>query len=232
MVALPQMFDARAVAPANPDGQGAFSVGLVPAKIVKNDMVQNKTPNTGGHVALTFEGMAGENLGRTMVWRLNLYNIGENAQQAIDIAYKQLSAICHAVGVFNVTNMDELMNRPLIAVVRQQKDNPQYTEIAGVADYNGDVPGRPGVKVMTPVAIPVTAAAPAPAGQVWQPPAQAPAAAPVQQPAPTPAATAFGPATTPVAGAPAGWPGQPAATPAAPAVSAVANMPDWAKPKA
>lgn len=222
MVQLAQAFDARLVRPSDPDGLGGFPVGNHPVVIKKTEMKANSKEGTGHHAELTLMCYDGPAKGSTAPYRLNLYHT--SSQEATRIAYEQLSALCHVTGVYSVQELDNLIDKPFIAVVEQQADT-KYTQIRGVLDINGDKPGQPGVKGKVAVA-----AAPAPAAQTapaWQPPAQT-AAAPVQTAAAPPAAAAWGPqATAPAAPVIAAFP------PAAAAAPAVANgAPAWATPGA
>lgn len=91
------------------------------------------------------------------------YNLWNKNAQAVDIAERQLSAVCHAVGVFKVPSIPanptpadfdkagiELRNTRLIIDVDYQSgqepsaDRPQggYTELKRVYDANGNEPGK------------------------------------------------------------------------------------------
>lgn len=224
MVQLAQAFDARSVKPSDPDGGSQLSVGNHPVSVTKTEMKPNKDASTGYHAVLTLSAYDGPDKGKSSLYRLNLYH--QSSQDAVRIAYEQLSALCHVTGVFNITDLDQLMQKPFIAVVESQNDQqyPNSTQVKGVLDINGDKPGQPGVKGTIRVAAPATATA-APAMQPWSPPGNAAAAPAVATAAPSPAATSFGPASAapaPVAA--------PAWTPqtAAPAVAAVAPAaPAW-----
>lgn len=200
-----QPFDARTVEPASfapPPPLADYHV-----RITESEGKSTKD-NTGGLLELWLEILdPGPQQGRKIRYGLNLYNV---SQQAIDIAYRQLSALCHVTGQFNVTDSRQLHNIPFIATIGPQANNPTYSNVFGVKDINGNIPGK-------------SAAAPAPPA----PPAVAPAAAPAWAP---PGATTAAPAWTPP-GAPA--PAQPAA-PAPPvwgqpAQPAVAPAPGWAQ---
>lgn len=173
MVQLAQAFDVRQVRPADPDGGQSFPVGHHKVIISKTDWAKTKD-GTGTMLVLTLKAIEGPASGMEAAYRLNLYN---NNQDAVRIAYEQLSAIGHVTGVYNVQETDHLLNKPFIAVVVSQND-PKYpngTQIRGVLDMNGDKPGQPGVKGAPPQTAqqqqPDQGAAPAPA---WQPPAAAP----------------------------------------------------------
>lgn len=232
------MFDARTVEPqsfAPPPPLADYHV-----RITDSEPKPTKD-ESGGMLVLQLEILdPGPFQGRKIPYFLNLFN--KNAQ-TVEIAYRQLSAVCWVTGVFNVQDTRQLHNIPFIATIGPQKENPQYSNVFGVKDINGNQPGKvganPGAQAPAPAAVaPAPAWAP-PAAQpaavapppAWAPPgAQAPAPAPgwapppaaPGPPAPTwqpPAAAAAPPVWTPPGAAPApaaqpGW--QPSGAPAAP----------------
>lgn len=135
-------FDARNVEPNQ--GGGAHPVGKFPATIVGTAIVENKDKN-GGHAAIEYQTPAG-----TITQRLNLWN---KSEQAVNIAHGQLSAICHATGIYNVKGDDELAalrgGKCVIEVVYQkghapgETDAKGYTEFKKVYDAAGNEPGKP-----------------------------------------------------------------------------------------
>ena len=130
--------------------------------------------------------------------RLNLMN---DSQEAVDIAYRRLSAYCHVLGKYRINQTEELHNQPLRVVVSQQKKHPEYVEISRILDINGNEPHKAGQgppaaqagawtapKENTPVPTggtgawtqpaDKTAVDPAPASGSWQPSSEAPKTAP------------------------------------------------------
>ncbi len=116
----------------------------------------------------------------------NRYNLWNKNEQAVDISRKQLSAVCHSVGIYqlksvpaNPTPADyekagiELRNSRLMIDVDYQKGNepsaerPQggYTEIKRIYDANGNEPG----KAPAAAAQPQSGGWSAPAGNAAQP---------------------------------------------------------------
>jgi hypothetical protein len=185
MVAMQGGFDARQVQPDQ--GMPTHPVGKFPAAITNTSIDANKE-NTGGYLAVEFTTPAGKIVGRYNLWNTN--------PQAVEIAQKQLSALCHATGIFQISYANEgreLMNAQLqIEVTKQPKSD--YTQVSRVYDVHGNEPGK------------------APANAPQTAPAQPP-----QQPAAPPAQGGWGapPATGP-APAPAAWGGNGAGAPAAP----------------
>ena len=166
-------FDATKVEPAGMSSQLPVSGPDGYSVIISASEMKENKDKTGGYLELTLQVIDGEHKGESGAYRLNLFH---STPKTVEIAYRQLSAICHAVGVFQVGDSTQLHNIPFKAVVGLQKgENPEgYTEVKGVLCMDGSAPGKP--KSAAP------AAQPAPV----QPAAQAAQAAPAawgQQPA-------------------------------------------------
>ena len=209
-------FDATSVDPAT--AQSQFPVGRHPVVIKSSQSLPVKDKPNAGLLALSCEIIDGPSKGITGVYRLNLWS--DNAQAA-DIASKQLSAICHVTGIYNlndtVNRCSELFGKPFCVIVSQQTANPQYTQVDGVTDMQGNPPmkGQPAATQTQPAQ-----PAPQPAQPGWPVNAQ-----PQAQPASTPAQTvapSWGGAQQPP-GSAQGWTQPPA--PAAPAQAA----PPWSQ---
>ena len=197
MAQLIQAFNAQQYDPTQ--GGGSLPVGRHPVIIESSEVKANKA-NDGGYLQLNLKLIDGPQMGTTGAYRLNLYH--SNPQTA-EIAHRQLSAICHVIGVFNVQDSQQLHNIPFIIEVGLQKGEEAaqkgYTEVKKVFDINGNEPGK--------------------AGQ------GAPAAQPQQQPA---AQGGFGqqqPAAQPQGNAPAWGGGQPAQQ--QPQGAPAGNAPAW-----
>lgn len=220
---LIQAFNAQQFDPTQ--GVGSLPIGKHPVIVESSEVKANKN-NDGGYLQLNLRIIDGPQQGTTGAYRLNLYHAN---QQTVEIAHRQLSAICHVVGVYMVSDSSQLHNLPFLIEVGPQKNDPTYTEVKKVFDMNGNEPGKAGQGA--PAAQP-QAQQPAGFGQQQQQPqgqqpawgAQAPAAAPQQpQPGQTPAWGGQAPAQQqqPTAAPAAGpaWGGgqqqQPAAAPAA-----------------
>lgn len=206
-------FDAHQVEPASfapPPPMADYHVRITESE------AKPTADQSGGYLELTLEILdPGPYVGRKVPYRLNLYN---KSQQTVEIAYRQLSAVCHVTNVFQVQDSRQLHNIPFIATIGPQKDNPQYANVFGVKDLSGAIPGKPGAAApAAPFAQPAAPAA-APAAPAWSAPsAPAAPAAPPAQPAWQQPPQAAAPAAAPV------WsPGPPAAAPAAPGAA-----PSW-----
>ena len=208
MAQLLQAFNAQQFDPTQ--GGGSLPVGRHPCIIESSEVKANKA-NDGGYLQLNVKLIDGPQTGTTGAYRLNLYH--SNPQTA-EIAHRQLSAICHCVGVFNVKDSGQLHNIPFIIEVGLQKGEEAaqkgYTEVKKVFDINGNEPGKAGQGA--PQAQPQQQPA-AQGGFGQQQPAQQP-----QQPQ---SGAAWGgqpaqqPAAQPQGNAPAWGGGQPAQQPAA-----------------
>lgn len=108
-------FDANTVEPRTE--YTALPAGEYEVVITDSEMKSTKA-NTGKYLEIRAEVIAGEFKGRKLFTRLNLENPNPTA---VEIARRELSSICHAVGVLHPTDSAELHNLPLIARVRQTR---------------------------------------------------------------------------------------------------------------
>lgn len=127
-------FDATNIPPEQ--GIGAHPPGMFDATISNTEVKPNKD-NTGGYLEVEFTTAAGR--------IINRYNLWNQSQQAVEIANKQLSALCHATGTFRLDFNNKaaaLRGLPLRIEVAPQKNDPQYVEVKKVFDKHGNEPGR------------------------------------------------------------------------------------------
>lgn len=75
---------------------------------------------TGTFLQFTFEVIDGPMKGRKLWARLNLNNPN---QTAVDIAKRELGAICRASGIIKPTDSAELHNRPILVTVAVEVDD-------------------------------------------------------------------------------------------------------------
>jgi len=180
-------FDATTVAPSQPPE--ALETGWYPANLINTEMKPTKD-GQGQYLEVTFRISSGAATGRTFKSRLNLQN---KSQQAVDIAYAELSAICHAVGKLRVGQAMELHGGVLEVYLKRVPRNDNASLMTNdVAGYrapgaNGNQPGFSGAVGTQTAAAPAWVAAP----PVAQPPVQQPTYAPppsaVGAPPPAPA---------------------------------------------
>lgn len=186
------MFDARAFEPKQ--GMPSHPDGKFPA-IVSNTEIAPTKDGTGGMFVVEFSTPAGK-----IVKRYNLFN---NSAEAVRIAQHELSALCHATGVYQVDPNNQgaaLRNAQLVIEVAPQRKNPEYHEVVKVYDRNGNEPGKPGGAAPQPAMPPAQPqyqapqGGPAPAQAGWTPnAATGPAPQQPAQPGPAPAQGGWGP---------------------------------------
>ena len=198
-------FDASQVAP-DTGAQDALPAGWYDVVMEASEMKPTKD-NAGSYLECKLNVIAPQNFqGKKIYTRLNLRNANATAQE---IGYKQLSAICHAVGVLQVADSAQLHNIPFKVKLKLRPAEGPYeasNDVTAYKNINEQVgvpavagfPAAPAAPMAPPSfaapAAPMPQAAPAApqwqqpqAPQPWQQP-QAPAAAapqmPAQQPAP------------------------------------------------
>ena len=172
-------FDASGVEPAVP-----FEIlppGKYRAQIVQSEMQPTKQGD-GQMLCLEFDLLDGPYQGRKLWERLNLVN---RSQQTVEIAQRQLSAICHAIDRIQVTDSEQLHFRPMLLTVaveldkrdehlpadqrRKQNRGKGYARASGVAAAPAATPARPSSSpAATAPAASRTAAATAPASPPWR----------------------------------------------------------------
>ena len=131
-----------------------------------SEMKPTKSGN-GQFLQFTFEVLDGPQKGRKLWARLNLVNPN---QIAVDIAQRELGAICRAVGVIKPSDSAELHNKPMLITVAVEIDD-RKRENNIIKKYEAVGPGA--------AAAAPTAAGGAPwGGQQAAPAAAVPAAAP------------------------------------------------------
>lgn len=114
--------------------------------IAKSNMKKTKD-ETGMMLALECSIIEGQYQGRVVYWNLNLFNA---SQQASEIAAKQLSAISHVTGVYDVADVGGpdnstpmIHNIPFLAhVVVSPGNSGPMNNIRSVKDVNGNLPGK------------------------------------------------------------------------------------------
>jgi hypothetical protein len=207
------VFDASQVAPQT--GFDPVPAGWYNVMVDEAEMKPTRD-GAGTRLNVRYVVLDGQYQGRKVYHGLNLQH---SNPQTVESAYKQRSALCHAIGRLQIQATEHLLQVPLKIKVKVRPADGQYDEQNDITQWK-NINEQVG-------AAPAPSAAPgAPAG--WAPPPAAPAPA-------APAATPPAPAAAPAApAAPGGWtppaapqpwaqgqPQQPAA-PAAPAAAAPA----------
>jgi len=206
-------FDATQYEPSTGGGAASvFETGMYDFVIVNTDRKMTKSGN-GRMFVVTFSCFSPGFQGRILIDR---FNVEHTSQEAMDIAKRELSALCYSVGVLQPRDSSELHGRPLkISVDKVERTDRPGTygnEVRGYFDHLGNPPVRGTQQYAAqPTSAPTTVAAPQP----WQSPT---APAPVQQYGPPPvtapapvaaAAPAYAVAPAPANGGPAPAPQQP-----------------------
>jgi hypothetical protein len=145
-------FDANTVDPRasmSPDPQ---FTGWHLMHFTESEMKTTKSGN-GQYLQLVAEVLDGPFKGRKLWERLNLVN---PSQSAVDIAYRTLSSICHAVGTMNVVDSQQLHNRPFMGNVTYEPANGSNPANNRLTDYkSASAPTtRPQASAPTPAAAP------------------------------------------------------------------------------
>lgn len=138
-------FDAKKVAPATVGGTQlpVSEADGWPVQIIKAEIVPTKAGDGSAMIVFTLEILDGEHAGSTGAYRINKFSSNE---KAVEIADRQLSALCWVTGFLNPTaqTLNTFCGIPFRAVVGLQKnlkEGENYTEVKGVKDINGDNPG-------------------------------------------------------------------------------------------
>lgn len=128
MADLGMAFDANSV----PEQQSFDTMppGKYPVQIVQSEMRDTKS-GAGKYLWLELQVIDGSYTGRMLWDRLNLINPN---QQAVDIAYQTLGAICKAVGIPVCKDSEELHMKPMLANVKVKPAQGGY-------DANNEIKG-------------------------------------------------------------------------------------------
>ena len=113
--------------------------GKYQAVIVDSELKMTKS-GTGSYLELTFEIISGEYEKRKLWSRLNIRNTN---QKTVEIAQRDLSAICHAVNVLHPQDSSELHDKPLtiaVRLVKNDNDDEYRNEIKGYAPPESSAP--------------------------------------------------------------------------------------------
>jgi Protein of unknown function (DUF669) len=179
-------FNAQNVAPQQ--SAAPIPAGVYLAHVVDSDVRPLKSGNGTG-LSLTFEVLQGPYARRKVFASINVKHTNPEAER---IGQSQLSALCHAIGVLNVSDTQMLHMRPTMIRVKVRKDESgQYEDRNEVSGYEAAQPAA-GAGMFPPAAAP--AASFPPAQPQMQQPAQQPHAAAFGQP---PAAAPSTPAAAP-----------------------------------
>ena len=155
-------FDATKVAPTA-SVSDCVPAGEYVAMITESSMAVTKSG--GEMLKLTVTILEGQHQNRKVWANLNLIHANPTV---VEIAQRELSAICHAVGVLNLNDSAQLHNKPLV-IKTAVKTDPQYVDRAEVKAW----------KAVSPLSKPTPAVSPAPnsgsasSAPAWKPATQA-----------------------------------------------------------
>lgn len=152
-------FNAETVEPAA--SYDVLPKGKYLAMAIASELKATKT-GTGEYLQITFEVIDGQFKGRKIFERLNIRNQNKVAE---DIAQRALSGLCHAVGVLNLQDSDQLHDIPVVLDISIDEPKGDYEAQNRVKGYSSA--GAPATATRAPAAAP--ASTPAAAGKpVWK----------------------------------------------------------------
>ena len=144
-------FNASEVAPQQ-SGYEPRPAGEYTMQVVNSDMRTTKS-GTGQYLWLEFDILSGPVRGKFFE-RLNLFNY--NAK-AVDIANRQLSAICNAIGIVSLQDSEQLHMKPIKVVLKisESKDGSlqntaKYFPASAAPTATAPAPAAPAASVAKP----------------------------------------------------------------------------------
>jgi hypothetical protein len=124
-------FNAAAVTPSAP--MGVLTPGTYRAEITGTEVKATKA-GTGTYLSVEFAINDGPARGRKL-W--GIYNIDNPSDKAVEIAQRELSALCHAVGKGGmVDDSDELLGLSVALSVGIDKNDAERNRITGYMPVN------------------------------------------------------------------------------------------------
>ena len=103
--------------------------------IISNSEMKATRDGYGEYLSLTLQVIEGQYANRLVFARLNLKNAND---KAVDIARKDLAAICRAVGVMSPRSSEELHDKPLMIKVKVRPASGEYEASNDVGGYKAD----------------------------------------------------------------------------------------------
>ena len=121
-------FNAEEIEPSSFD---PIPAGWYTAIISSSEMKATRD-GYGEYLSLTLQVIEGQYENRLVFARLNLKNANE---KAVDIARKDLAAICRAVGVMSPKSSEELHDKPLMIKVKVRPASGDYEASNDIGGY-------------------------------------------------------------------------------------------------
>lgn len=119
--------------------RSVLPAGEYAAAIAKAERKEAKTAGNA-YINLEFEVTDGPARGRRFWTMLNLWN---SNTQAVEIAQRELTSICHAVGKLQVRDTDELLGVPMLVKLGVKSDSyGEKNTVTGYKPLNG-APAQP-----------------------------------------------------------------------------------------
>lgn len=154
-------FNAESVEPA-----AAYDVlpkGKYLCMAVASELKATKQGN-GEYLQITFEVIDGQFKGRKLFERLNIRNANKTAE---DIAQRALSALCHSVGVMQLSDSDQLHNIPVTLDVSIEDGRDGYDAQNRIKGYSL-ASGAPAPAVRSAAPVTAVGSAPKAATPAWK----------------------------------------------------------------
>ncbi len=129
MALLDGAFDASTIDPTQ--AFSALPAGRYPVIVESSEMKHNKN-SQGQHLLLMLQIIDGEHKGKKLFDRLNLENPNKTA---VEIANRQLSALCRAARKMQIKDSVEVHNIPIIAVVKHKPASGDYGASNDIQTY-------------------------------------------------------------------------------------------------
>lgn len=145
-------FDATAIEPAT--SYDVIPKGEYLAAAVSSEMKTTKSM-TGQYLQLSFEILDGKFKGRRVFERLNIQNPNKDAEE---IAQRTLSALCHALGILQVDESEQLHDIPVLISLSIEEGKGNYGPSNRIVGYSAASDKAPAASVAQ--APKATAAAP------------------------------------------------------------------------
>jgi Protein of unknown function (DUF669) len=122
-------FDTDGIEPMQP--LGALPAGTYDFVIADTEIKESKS-GRGSYLQVVSNVVGGEMDGRKLFDR---FNIQHENKQAEEIGRRQLSALCHAIGLLQVADSDEMLGREFRAEVKIDRNKETGAEGNKVAAY-------------------------------------------------------------------------------------------------
>jgi hypothetical protein len=130
-------FNAEQVEPQTP--MDVLAPGKYLCMAIASELKPTKN-GSGEYLQITFEVLEGAGKGRKIWDRLNIRNSNKTAEE---IAQRQLSALCHAVGVIQLNDSEQLHNLPVALDIGVEEGRDGYgpqNRVKGYSAANGAAP--------------------------------------------------------------------------------------------